>query len=32
LIDEIDFEDPDPAAYDRLLGADDQEQDEHDQT
>jgi len=32
LIDEIDFEDPDPAAYDRLLGTDEQEQEENDQT
>lgn len=32
LIDEIDIEDPDPAAYDRLLGTDEQEQEEDDQT
>ena len=32
LIDDIDFEDPDPAAYDRLLGTDEQEQEENDQT
>ena len=32
LIDEIDFEDPDPAAYDRLLGTDQEEQEEDDQT
>ncbi len=32
LIDEIDIEDPDPAIYDRLLGTDEQEQEEDDQT
>jgi transposase len=32
LIDEIDFEDPDPAAYDRLLGTNEEEQEENDQT
>ncbi len=32
LIDEIDFEEPDPAIYDRLLGTDEQEQEENDQT
>jgi hypothetical protein len=32
LIDEIDFEEPDPAIYDRLLGTDEQEQEEDDQT
>jgi transposase len=31
LIDEIDFEDPDPAAYDRLLGTDEPEQKQNDQ-
>ena len=32
LIDEIDFEDPDPAIYDRLLGTDEKEQEENGQT
>jgi len=32
LIDEIDFEEPDPAIYDRLLGTDEQEQEENDHT
>jgi transposase len=32
LIDEIDVEDPDPAAYDRLLGTDEEEQEEDDPT
>jgi transposase len=32
LIDEIDIEDPDPATYDRLMGTDDQEEEENDQT
>ena len=32
LIDEIDIEDPDPAAYDRLLGTDEEEPDDDDQT
>ena len=32
LIDEIDSEDPDPATYDRLLGTDEEEQEENDQT
>lgn len=32
LIDEIDIEDPDPAAYDRLLGTDEEEQEDDDQT
>jgi hypothetical protein len=32
LIDEIDFEDPDPALYDRFLGTDQQEQEEDEQT
>jgi transposase len=31
LIDEIDIEDPDPAAYDRLMGTDEKEPEEHDQ-
>jgi hypothetical protein len=31
LIDEIDIEDPDPAAYDRLLGTDQDEPDEEEQ-
>ena len=32
LIDEIDFEDPDPGTYDRLLGTEEKEQDDNDQT